>query len=412
MGQDDWRRIYREIRRKLLTRGKGRIDRKLSEELSEKLDQMKRLFVRGVVGGELDKAYDWSMRLKEASKTLKRSLGLSEIIFPRELRSFLEDPEAHLRKKLFIYAMDLARRRLSLKSFEEKAHRAIQTSLQTNLRSIYQSWILLVVLRYVALDGGYLLYPEHGYLSLERSGKQRLASIPPNAIIETGGGALSFFLEAPRPIAWEDTEDLRRVWKLYKAMRPDILVYGGRVMNIFEGEKDPPIKRPDVIIECKELEDWHKRTRELKGDDKPLSAEEWRWMWLQGLWRGLGKELGARIKPEELEADQNKKIRLKEPELVKIYMKLYKPKEMILITRCETPMDVKEDLEAEGIEVIDDVQFDPRKLKGISEKLLDYATPIEDIIILRGELAKIIRRKSKSLGKTPEELIWEAVKAF
>jgi hypothetical protein len=69
-------------------------------------------------------------------------------------------------------------------------------------------------------------------------------------------------------------------------MRPDILVYSGKIMNILNEENDPPIRRPDVIIEYKELENWHKRIRELKRCDKPLSAEEWRWMWLQGLWRG------------------------------------------------------------------------------------------------------------------------------
>jgi hypothetical protein len=37
-------------------------------------------------------------------------------------------------------------------------------------------------------------------------------------------------------------------------------------------------------------------------------------------------------------------MRLKETELVKMYMRLYKPREMLLITRCETPEDVKKDL--------------------------------------------------------------------
>jgi len=132
-------------------------------------------------------------------------------------------------------------------------------------------------------------------------------------------------------------------------------------------------------------------------------------MWLQGLWRGLGRELGARVKPEEIEADLEKRIRLKEPKLVKIYMKLYKPKEMILVTRCPTPSEIKRDLEAEGIEVLDDVQFSPQKLKTVSEKLLDYATPIEDVIILKGELAKLIRMKSRDLGKAPEEFLKEII---
>ncbi|MCF3653766.1 MAG: hypothetical protein L2C94_006365 [Aigarchaeota archaeon] len=410
MEQGGWRGIYREIA-KMVPRG-GRISRELVEEVAEKLDEMKRLFVREAAGSELAKVHEWCRMLREASESIKGRLGLSEIIFPRELRSFLEDPEAHLRKKLFIYAMDLARKRIGVRSFEERAQRAVQTSLQTNLRSIYQSWVFLVMLEELALDGGHLIYPEHGCLSLERSGRQRLASIPPNAIIETGHGVLSFFLEAPRPIAWEDTRDLKRAWKLYKAMRPDILVYGGRIMNILDEGSDPPIRRPDVIIECKELEDWHKRVRELKRGDRPLSAEEWRWMWLQGLWRGLGRELGARIRPEEIQLDQDERIRLKEPELVKMYMRLYKPREMLLITRCETPGDVKRDLELEGIMVIDDVQFDRARLKDASRMLLSYAEPAEDIIILRGELVRLIRAKSRLHRKSPEKLIWEAITAL
>jgi len=231
MKVEGWRSVYREIRKKFLSRGRARIDRKLSEEVTMKLDLMKKLFVREVVGDELKIAYEWSAELKKSLTVLKESLGAAGVIFPRELGSFLEDPEAHLRKKLFIYAMDLARGKLTIRSFEEKSRRAIQTSLQTNLRGVYPSWVFLTILSYAASEGGYLLYPEHGYLSLERSGRQKLSSIPPNAAIETSKGALSFFLEVPRPIAWEDMEDLRKVWKLYKAMRPEILVYGGKIMD-------------------------------------------------------------------------------------------------------------------------------------------------------------------------------------
>lgn len=59
----------------------------------------------------------------------------------------------------------------------------------------------------------------------------------------------------------------------------------------------------------------------------------------------MEKELGARIKPEEIEAGSRKKIRLRESELVKIYMKLYKPKEMLLVARCAAPKEVKRELE-------------------------------------------------------------------
>jgi len=266
-----------------------------------------------------------------------------------------------------------------------------------------------MILYHLAERGGRLIYPECGYLSLERGGKQRLSSIPPNAVIETPKGSLSFFLEAPRPITWEDTEDLRRVWKLYKAMRPDILIYGGRVMNILDDGLDPPIKRPDIIIEVKELEDWHKRVRELRSIDRPLSAEEWRWMWLQGLWRGLGRELGARFRPEKLKGVSKKRLKLKEPDLIKLYMEIYEPEEMILITRCASPKDVKEELKEAGIKVVDDVGFDHSKLVKISEEIMGFSISSSDLLILEGELAKMIHEKSRALGKQPEELLREIV---
>jgi hypothetical protein len=56
-------------------------------------------------------------------------------------------------------------------------------------------------------------------------------------------------------------------------------------------------------------------------------------------------ELGARIRPEGIQVDQDERMRLREPELVKMYMRLYRPREMLLITRCGTPEDVKRDLE-------------------------------------------------------------------
>lgn len=408
----NWREVYKEIRGKFPGWRKARIDKKLSDWLVEKLDHLKTLFVENAVGDELVIAREWTSELEQTLIELTEELGIEGVLFPHELRSFIADPEAHLRKKLFIYAMDLARGKLKPSSFEVKARQAVQTSLQTNLRNIYQSWVFLTVIRQVSGGAGSLIYPEHGYLSLERSGRQRLSLIPPNAVIQTRAGALSFFLEAPRPIAWEDTEDLRRVWRLYKAMRPDILIYGGMVMNILEDGGDPPIKRPDVIIECKELEDWYKRSRELRGGDKPLSAEEWRWMWLQGLWKGLGKELGARVKPEKLERGEGKKIRVKEPQLLKAYANLYKPKKMMLVTRCPTPDDVKRELEDSGIEVIDDVRLNPKKLRKISEELLEYAEPAREIIVLKGPIVILIEEESKALKMTPEELIKKAVKNF
>ena len=401
-----WKEIYREIRRRFP--GFRRISRGSSEWVAGKLEELRAAFVSEMVGDELKQVFEWIECLEFSLSELRRSLNVEGVFFPHEFRSFVADPSAHLRKKLFIYAMDLARRKLSVKGFERKARQAIQTSLQTNMRNLYQSWVFLTLLGQVG-EGGSLIYPEHGFVGLDRSGKQRIHLIPPNAIIQSRRGVLSFFLEAPRPVGWEDTEDLRKTWGLYKAMRPDILVYGGKVMNILEPHRDPPIRRPDIIIECKKLGDWYRRVRELKADDRPLSAEEWRWMWLEGLWRGLGRELGA-SRPETLERKPSKKVRLREPELVKSYMDVYKPRKMMLITREKTPGKVKENLERYGVEVFDGVGLNPQNLRPVSEIILNYAKPDRGILVLRGDIVRMIEERSRILNKTPEEVVELAIR--
>lgn len=46
----------------------------------------------------------------------------------------------------------------------------------------------------------------------------------------------------------KDSSDLRESWKLYTALRPDIMVYGGKILDIVNIDSNPPIKKPDVII--------------------------------------------------------------------------------------------------------------------------------------------------------------------
>ncbi|MEM4636204.1 MAG: hypothetical protein QXE44_01775 [Nitrososphaerota archaeon] len=410
--ESDWREIYREIRKNFTSFRKAKISREFSEKLTKDLDYLKNLFVEEVSGENLKVTSEWISNLKSILRDVCLKLGLENVTFPPELKSFIDDPKTHLKKKLFTYAMDLARGKMSLKMFEDRGRRAIQTSLQTNLRNIYQSWIFLTLISHLSEDGGVVVYPECRYLSLERSGKQKVSIIPPNIVISTSRGLLSFFLEAPRPVSWEDTNDLKKVWSLYKAMRPDILVYSGIIMNILEIDLDPPIKKPDLIIEVKELEDWYQRTREIKRIEQPISAEEWRFMWLRGLWEGLGKELGARTEPEKIEDVSRKNVKLRELELVKLYREVYKPKKMILVARCPSPPNVRKNLEENGIMVIDNVGFDRDKLRKLSEIVLSYATSSEDVLILKGELARAIYQKSRELGKHPEFLIKKIIEVI
>lgn len=349
-------------------------NRRRFAELSE---SFKTSFVKCVVGSELSTAREWLGRVEQAVNGLLRSLQLQGITFPKEFKSFREDPLGHLKKKLFNYVYDLFRGKVDLTEFVYRAGAALRTSLRTNLRSAYQVWGFVTILTHLA-DAGYrLLYPEHGFIGIDRHGKQRLGMIPPNVVLARPlRGSLSFFLEAPRPLSWEDTGDLERVWGLYTALRPDVMVYGGSVMNIVDLASDPPIKRPDVIVEFKELEDWYARSRDLKGYFvKSFTAEEWRSRWLKGLYDGLAEILGVRRSQVAEEAEKAKALRVREYQLVQLYNRVYQPKVMLLVSRKKVPDEVRKSLEESGIRVYDDIGFDAGKLKSVADELDGFAKP-------------------------------------
>ncbi len=381
-----------------------RVTGEAGRKLEEMLEELKNLVVSYVIGREeLEEALRWIRELEKAVENCRKSLGVRDVLFSKELKSFTRDPRRHLVKKLFIYTHDLARGRISLSEYLRKATAALRTSFRTNLRTAYQSWVVLGLLNELGSMGARMIYPEHGFLFLDRSGKQRAGIIPPNTVLWLGGrGHLSLFIEAPRPVGWEDTGDLSRSWRLYTALRPDMMVYGGMVLNILRPEEDPPIMRPDVIIECKELEDWYLRTRDMRGPlAKPISAEEWRAKWIEGLWAGLADALGVETPDEAREMLESKKsVRVREPKLLLLYSRVYRPKEMILVARKRVPGDVKKYLEEEGITVVDDVGFNQQRLKLLAETLARYSKPGGTITIeLEPEQASLLQELVEELER-------------
>ncbi len=382
-----WTEIYEELLKITSVDSAGRLKikpiyKKLFNELENKL---KEDFIYYILDKELiDQGYKWVELFKKSMEELKNIAGLYTVLLSRELKSFTEDILAHLKKKIFIYTNDLLRRRIGLEEYERKAGAAIRTSFRTNLRSIYQNWVFIKILKNIIDENSTLVYPENKYLPLERWGRQKTGVIPPNAITYTlGRGYLSFFLEAPRPIGWEDTSDLRRAWKLYTALRPDMMVYGGRILNIIQLGKDPPIKRPNIIIECKELEDWYLRVRDIKGPlAQPLTAEEWRNKWIEGLWTGLAEVLGVDREKVSETVKERRGVRLREHHIVTLYKSLYKPDKMILISRTRVPGEIKRELEVDhNIVVYDNVGFNDEELKDVVNILLNYAKQDSEIIL-------------------------------
>ena len=401
---EDWTGLYDDLRARLGLREKHVIDLGPGkrELFLKATDVLRERFVLKVVGEqELRRARKWIAELEECVSALCESLGLSGVLYTRELGSFISNPLAHLKKKIFVYTFDLLANKIRPDEFERKASAALKTSLRTNMRSIYQTWVFLKLLHILSEEMGQarLLYPEHGLLAVERSGRQRLGRIPPNCVLELmGRGCLSFFLEVPRPIAWGDSHDLARAWKLYVALRPDMMVYRGVVMDIVELSNDPPVKRPNFIIECKELPDWFVRVRDLKGQlSKPLSAEEWRALWLRGLWDGLAAAMGVRRRDVIRMLREERSIRLKEPQLVKLYHSVYGPEHMALVSRMPVPSDVRDDLESAGIRVYDKVGFKSERLEELASELVSLAGGARAKDIL-SEIALLLGLRSPDRG--------------
>ena len=397
MVENTWQKVYEELMEYVEVDSKGRVNIKsISKNEFYKLEEkLKVMFIYNILGAELiDLGYKWVKIFLDTVEELKKISGIHYVMFSRELRSFIEDVEAHLKKKIFIYTHDLLRGRLSIEEYQRKAGAAIRTSFRTNLRTVYQDWVLLNILIELIERGGVIVYPENKYISLERMGKQKIGVIPPNTITyNPGRGYLSFFLEAPRPIGWEDTNDLTRTWKLYTALRPDIMVYGGRVLNILNLGSNPPIKRPNIIIECKELEDWYLRVRDIRGPlAQPLTAEEWRNKWIEGLWTGLADILGVEREKLSETIKERKSVRLKEYHIIALYKSLYKPDKMILISRTKLPNNIRKELEEDhNIVVYDGIGFNPNNLRDVVNTILKYAREDEELILkLRGKSRELL----------------------
>jgi len=415
----DLRGLLERIRQEISVDRDG-IPRVRSSEAIDLLDELRACVVKSVAGESIKEAEKWLFKVLEAYNLISKKLGLAGVTYPKEFRSFLEGPEQHLKKKLFIYVNDLVRGRIDLDTFLQKAYAAIRTSLRTNMRSAYQIWGIFTILGFLADMGYRVIYPEHRYLNIDRSGKQRLGIIPPNVVLlNLERGYLSFFHEAPRPLTWEDTSDLTRIWGFYTALRPDLMVYSGKVMNIVELGSSPPIKRPTVIVEFKELGDWYVRSRDLKGyfRKKPLTAEEWRSKWLDGLFDGLADILGVKRsevrRSIEESLEKGKSLRVREHRLVKLYYSVYRPKHMILICRKPLPTNVKEELEESGIEVVDDVEFNYSKLKPVAELLdnnADFGNEEKVYIELSRPVAQLLAQLSEKLKLSYEEIISLALK--
>lgn len=370
------------------------------------VESIKDLMVETFINtGELSQAMEWISILEHVLAESSKLVGGSGWSLSKEFKSFMADPRAHMRKKLFNYTFDLLRGKMGLSDYVEKSRQALTTSFKTNIRTLYQSWVLASTVYLLGLEGAKIVYPEHGQIMLERSGKQKAGIIPPNIVLRLiDGGEVSFYFEAPRPLGWEDTSDLKRVWKLYVSLRPDIMIYSGRVLNIVNlSNPEIPIMRPDIIVECKELKDWHLRARTIRGPRaKPLTAEEWMSRWIAGLWEGLGEALGvSREQLGELLTGAKGGVRVTEVDLLNMYRRTFNPNKFIVVSRFKVDANTKNKLEAEDIRVVDEADIgDLKAIEQVAGEVKLIAKPEREDPIS----GLMLHLKTLGINVGPEEL--------
>lgn len=379
---------------------------KAGVNVPKEVEELKEEFVDYVIQGKIKEAYEWISNLFVVLDELKEKMNIKGWMFSREMKSFIENPKKHLVKKLFLYFHDLVRGRITAEEFFTKGRQAVNSSFGSNMRSVYQAWGFSSILLQLADRGFKLSYPEHGYINFDRAGKQKSGTIPPNAVVSDSlGRSFSFFLEAPRPIAWEDNSDLERVWKLYSTLRPDMMIYKGFYIDIVDLTGDIPIKRPNYVIEFKELDEWWKRWRYLKGY-KPLSGNEWRARWIKGLYKGLAEVLGANMKDEMPDFTEEKGKKIREYKIINLYKSIYNPDKGVVISRTKVDEEVVKELEKDGILVINETGFNPNKLSPIVDELLsnteiklDYKELAYEFAMERKEeFLEWLNKKLKRLG--------------
>ncbi|MEM4887628.1 MAG: hypothetical protein QXO91_06660, partial [Desulfurococcaceae archaeon] len=124
----------------------GRV--KFIEETHEDLlDELKKATINAFISSEsLREAREWIKVLQESLNKAGRSVGALGWTISKELKSFINDPQTHLKKKLFLYSFDLLRNRITVNEYLEKSRAALTTSLKTNMRSIYQTWVFAAIL--------------------------------------------------------------------------------------------------------------------------------------------------------------------------------------------------------------------------------------------------------------------------
>lgn len=319
-----WEDLYKELSR--LTSFDESLYRKFAE-----------VYLEENFKNDIDSIRSYTFVYNDLCDDVKVILDAPYIFHTRNFSSFLEDPLKHMIKVFISKSHTLINGNVDINKFKFIINLTIKKCIDTNLKCLFQNFVALSI-PYLLHDHDIkFLYPKNKWIMLSRKGIQSNDSLPPNYVLEVDNNRFSFFIEAPRPIDWS-----RRVRKgskipLNAAPRPDIMVYRGFVKNILVSSSPTIIKRPNLVIECKEVDGWWKKTRFSKG--------------IMNLTNGELEDVDA-------------------VDVIDVYLSLYKPKKIFIVSKVDVPRGVKYKLSLRGVETIDDTDLNPFNLLQLTQYLL------------------------------------------
>ncbi|MEM0084347.1 MAG: hypothetical protein QW743_02435 [Candidatus Methanomethylicia archaeon] len=326
-----WESIYEDLRAS-----------KIFDE--DKYMEFAKSYIKEVFGDEIEIIRKHVYVYNDFCEDIKTILNSPYIIHSKQLSSFLEDPLNHIINLFVSKSYELILKDLDLENFNSIINLTIKKCLESNLKLMFQNFVVLSIPYNLHSHEIKIIYPRNKWIILSRKGFQGNNSLSPNYVLEIDGERFSFFVEAPRPI--ERIKKVRRSSKLSlnAAPRPDIMIYHRWVRNILPSKsssnsRNMLVKRPFMIIECKEVDGWWKKFRFSKG--------------IMTLTNGNLENVKAL-------------------DVIDVYLSLYKPKKMFVVSKVKVPRGVKYRLSLRGIETIDDTGFNPFKISELSNYLLDF----------------------------------------
>jgi hypothetical protein len=291
----NWRQRYSELSG-LLAQDPGIIvetssiiiPERVRAEFYQLFDAVRNTFIEETSPNILEESKVLSENYLKAEVEVKKLIKLDDIIKPKPLAWFLEDPVDGLRRRLFDPLFDLLKGRLNIDTFERESSLKIEAAFKTLHNAGYGKWaavsliklfkadrLLQIILRRVARSERIVIQasasleqipPPHNseYLSFMHTDEDLLAV--PDFIIHTPeiGRYIAIRSDYKPALATATNTSEDREWYLLDSvgvLEPGLIfIYiadnAEEISLVADAKK---ICRPDLILECRGQKGWYKK---------------------------------------------------------------------------------------------------------------------------------------------------------